>query len=148
VKGFRYSVAAITAVAFAAGLIGCVEKAPKRDQIPALKEALYRLQVAVKDKNRAAMDSLLSVRILSEKQSSDSLLRFVYNYNDRYFPFERFGNYSITYTQDRARIDCFVMDSSNGEERPIVLTFANEHHLWLLKRFEPGGKQSDSLQTP
>jgi hypothetical protein len=127
-------VAAVLAV-----VVGCTEKPPRRDQIPVLKEALFRLQVAVKDKNRAALDSLLSVSILSNKQDSDSLLRFVYNYNDGYFAFERFGNYSVTYTQDRARIDCFVMDSTNTEIRPVVFTFTYDHKLWLLKRFESGG---------
>ena len=56
---------------------GCGEKKINRDYIPMLKGNLYKLQMAVKDKNISQIDSLLSVKVLSKKQSSDSLLRFV-----------------------------------------------------------------------
>jgi hypothetical protein len=124
---------------------GCTEKAPKRDFIPVLKEQLFKLQQAVKNKDRVAIDSLLSVKILDNKQNSDSLLKLVYNYKGSYFPFERFGNYTIMYTNDRARIDCYVMDSTASDERPIVLTYVYEHDMWLLKRFEAVDKSADSL---
>jgi len=117
---------------------GCGKETPSRDHIPVLRHQLYKLQEAVKAKDRVLLDSLLSVKILSNKQNSDSLLSFVFNYNDSYFPFERFGDYVISYTEDKARIDCYVMDSTNTLERPIVLTLVYEHDLWLLKRFEPG----------
>ena len=115
---------------------GCGEKTPSRDHIPALRNVLYRLQVAVKDQNRAAIDSLLSVQTVSTGHSSDSLLKFVYFVDGRYFDFERFGNYDIAYTDKRARIDCYIMDSTNVADRPVTFTFALEHDLWLLKLFE------------
>ena len=49
---------------------GCdEEKLPSRDQIPILKQKLYALEQAVDTRNRAAIDSLLSVEILDEKRS-------------------------------------------------------------------------------
>ena len=126
---------------------GCSEETPSRDHIPVLRQQLYKLQEAVRTKDRVLLDSLLSVQILSNKQNSDSLLSFVFNYNDGYFPFERFGDYVISYTEDKARIDCYVMDSTNTLERPIVLTLVYEHDMWLLKRFERGqpDDMSDSI---
>jgi hypothetical protein len=124
--------------------IGCTEKTPSRDHIPVLKERIYLLQEAVKAKNRAAIDSLMTPEILSIGQSSDSLIRFVYGLNDR-FAFERFGNCEIVYTADKARIDCFIMDSTSQNNRPIVFTFVYKHDLWLLKRFEAGQINPDSL---
>jgi hypothetical protein len=125
-------------------LSGCTEKTPSRDHIPLLKERIYSLQEAVKDRNRPAMDSLLSPEILSIDQSSDSLLRFVYG-ADGQFPFERFGDCEIIYTNNIAHIDCFVMDSTNRTDRPIAFTFTYKHDLWLLKRFEAGRPDDDSL---
>ena len=116
---------------------GCSEETPSRDHIPLLKERVYLLQQAVKEKNHAAIDSLLSPKILSYQQDSDSLLNFVYGPDDS-FAFERFGNCEIVYTSNKARIDCFVMDSTGRTDRPIVFTFVHEHDLWLLKRFEAG----------
>ena len=122
---------------------GCNEETPSRDHIPVLRQQLYNLQEAIRTKDRVLLDSLLSVQILSNKQNSDSLLSFVFNYNDRYFPFERFGDYVISYTEDKARIDCYIMDSTSALERPIVLTLVYEHDMWLLKRFEPGRPVTD-----
>ena len=125
---------------------GCNEKTPSRDHIPVLKEKVYTLQEAVKAQNRAAIDSILSPEILSIGQSSDSLLRFVYSPDDQ-FAFERFGDCEIVYTSDKARIDCFMMDSTAQTNRPIVFTFVYKHDLWLLKRFEPGEVSSDTDST-
>ncbi len=115
----------------------CSEKTPSRDHIPILKQRLYLLQQAVKKKDRAAVDSLLSPKILSYQQNSDSLLRFVYG-PDGLFAFAQFSNCEIRYTGGKARVDCFVVDSTGRTDRPIVFTFVHEHNLWLLKRFEEG----------
>lgn len=116
-------------------LVGCGTETPSRDHMPALQKILFQLQEAVVGQNRAAIDSLLSIDILSAGESSDSLLSFVYGANGD-FSFERFGNYQIYYTDELARIDCFVMDSLGDTARPIILTLVNQHNLWLLKRFD------------
>ncbi|MDZ4723870.1 MAG: hypothetical protein SGI97_08220 [candidate division Zixibacteria bacterium] len=126
-------------------LIGCPvkEKIPSRDYIPVLKERLFALQVAVKGRNRAAVDSLLSVEILKENQSSDSLLNLVYGASGN-FGFVQFGGYEIAYDDNKARIDCYIMDSTSLTDRPLILTFINDGGQWLLKRFEI---ESDELKS-
>jgi len=111
--------------------------------MPILQNKLFHLQEAIRSRNRAALDSLLSLQMLAIGQNSDSLLSFVYGPNDG-FAFERLGDYEIFYTNDKARIDCFMMDISAVHDRPIILTFVFEHDMWLLKRFEPG---QDSTST-
>lgn len=138
---FHILTAAVALVLLAAS---CGEETPSRDHIPVLKKRVHLLQQAVKGKKRAAIDSLMAPEILSYKQDSDSLLRFVYGPNGQ-FAFERFGNYEIVYTSDKARIDCFVMDSTAQRDRPIILTFVYKHDVWLLKRFQAGHPAPDSL---
>ncbi|MFQ6008761.1 MAG: hypothetical protein ACE5K8_07410 [Candidatus Zixiibacteriota bacterium] len=124
--------------------IDCTEKTPSRDLIPVLKESIYLLQEALKARNQAAIDSLMTPEILTIGQNSDSLIRFVYGSEDQ-FTFERFGNCEIVYTADIARISCFIMDSTSRTDRPIVFTLVNRHDLWLLKRFEAGQRNPDTL---
>ncbi len=135
----------ILTLIFALGLMaGCGTKKINRDYIPVLKKNLYSLQLAVRDQNLAQIDSLLSLQVLEKKQSSDSLIRFVYGY-DSEFEFVQFGNAEIVYTNNNARIDCYVMDSSSNHDRPIVFFLEYEHDLWLFTSF--GEKsQVDSLR--
>jgi len=108
-------------LALGLGLTSCgAKKTPNRDHIPVLKSRIFELQEAVKDKNRARIDSLLSVKIVSNQQGSDSLLAFVYGPSGD-LGFERFG------------------------DRPIVFAWVYEHDLWLLKRFEAGEIPSDTI---
>lgn len=124
-------------------LVGCETEPPARNHIPILKKRLFSLQEAVKAQNRAAIDSLLSVQILAIDQNSDSLLRFTYG-EDGSFAFRQFATGGIIYTNETARIDCFIMDSTQTRDRPMILTFVFEHDQWLLKRFEPGEVGADS----
>ena len=125
-------------------LCGCKEEPPDRDHIPLLKQSLYALQEAVKSRNRAAVDSLLSVSILSHEQNSDSLLSYVYG-PDRDFAFVQLALGEIVYDRDKARIDCFMVDTTGRKDRPLELTLVYEHDMWLLKRFETGEMIVDSL---
>lgn len=112
------------------------QETPSRDHLPILKERVYALQEAVKARDRTAIDSLLSTKIQSNQQSSDSLLSLVYG-PDGAFPFERFGNCEIAYTNTKALAECYIMDSTPRQGRPIALLWVHEHDRWLLKRFEP-----------
>lgn len=127
-------------------LVGCDAEPPSRNHIPVLKKQLFRLQEAVMAQNRAAIDSLLSVQILSVDQNSDSLLRFTYG-DDGSFAFRQFATGGIVYTNETAQIDCFIMDSTQTRDRSMILTFVYEHDQWLLKRFEPGGTETPSDST-
>jgi len=114
--------------------LGCDNRPPSRNQIPILKQCLLELQVAVKDKNRAGIDSLLSVKILDYDENSDSLLSLVYG-PDRDFAFEQFALGEIKYGHDAAQIDCFVMDTTHRRDRPLRMTYRKDKDLWLLGRF-------------
>lgn len=131
----------ISLVLISACWYGCGERSPKRDHIPVIKKNLLKLQTAVKEYNRAAIDSLLSVSILDKNQNSDSLLSFVYG-PDRSFLFEQFGMAEFFYTNKQGRIDCFIMDSTRTKDRPFVLFIAYEHDKWLFTSFEEGDTTS------
>lgn len=141
----RYKII-ITLLVLAVILAACSEKAPKRDHIPIIKQRLVDLQTAVKDRNRAAIDSLLSTAIFDFHQSSDSLLNYVYGPNDD-FAFETFGQAGIIYTNDQAQISCYIMDSTQTTDRPFILNYRYEHDLWLVSSFEPGKPIVDSAVT-
>jgi len=134
---------------------GCgEEEPPPRDQIPVIKEAVYNLQQAVKDRNRYGLDSLLSARILENGQSGDSLLNFCFGPQSD-FAFNRFGDCEIVYTKTHAIARCYVMDSTNTHDRPIRLTFVHEEvgptkdrkSLWLLSTFDQKPLSSDTTDT-
>ena len=116
-------------------LVGCTEKTPDRKQIPVIKERLFALQEAVRGRNPAAVDSLLSVQILDIGQSSDSLLKVAWG-EDGTFPFRQFALDGVIYKDDKARVECHIVDTLGRKHAPVVFTFVHEHKLWLLKRFE------------
>jgi len=129
----------ITALLF----VGCDPKeAPSRDEIPVVKNLLARLQTGIAEKNRAVIDSMLSIEILDINQGSDSLLNLVYSSEDD-FRFERLGNYEILYSHDIALIDCFIQDSTYKKDKPIRLYFKKDDDIWLMTKFEM--KETDSL---
>jgi len=119
------------------------EKMPNRDYIPQLRSQLNNLQIAVQERDRARIDSMLSVQILDIKENSDSLLSFVYGPSGD-FAFTHFGDAEIFYTDDKARIDAYIMDSTDSRNRPVTFTLIREHGMWLLKRFEP---RTDSVKA-
>ena len=125
-------------------VIGCGTEKVSRNHFPIIKANLYKLQVAVQEKNLAQIDSLLSVKIFDKKQSSDSLIRFVYDNVDN-FQFTQFGNAEIVHSNEQARIDCYVMDSTGSVDRPMVFFLAVEHDLWLFTAFDEK-KEADSLR--
>jgi len=125
-------------------LISCSKKTPSRDHIPNIKERVYLLQEAIKERNRAAVDSLLSTDILDAGQSSDSLISFCFGEGGD-FGFERLGNCIIAYTENNAEARCFVMDSTGAEDRPIRLMWVHQHDLWLLSRFETGDSTTNGF---
>ncbi|MDD3731949.1 MAG: hypothetical protein PHU88_06205 [candidate division Zixibacteria bacterium] len=118
-------------------LTGCGEKNPSREHIPVIKDRFYDLQEAIKARNMSALDSLMSAKMLSDRMDVDSLLRFIYG-SEGENNFNHFGEYEIFYTQNKARVDCYLMDSSAARDRPAAFTFILDGDRWLLKRFEAG----------
>ncbi|MEW5795639.1 MAG: hypothetical protein AB1772_04690 [Candidatus Zixiibacteriota bacterium] len=126
-------------------LMGCgKDELPSREQIPILHERLFVLERGLRDHNRAAIDSLLSVDILDHKQDSDSLLRYVYR-PDHSFAFQKLGDYTIFFNRDLAVIDCFIMDSTSGHDRPLRLTYRLDDDRWLVTQFAEGHPDSTGL---
>ncbi len=120
-------------------LMGCAEQStPSRDHIPLIKEKLSFLQNGVLAKNPAAIDSVLSLKILDNGQSSDSLLKFIYG-PDNGFAFKFFGEPMIIYTDKVAMIECYAMDSTKTKNRPVTLLFSYDNEIWLLSKFEKRG---------
>ena len=127
-------------------MLGCGgDDLPSRDQIPVLRARLFALEQGIRDHSRAAIDSLLSVDILDVKQSSDSLLRFVYGPGDT-LPFVRLGDYTIFFSREMAVIDCFIMDSTEQPNRPLRLMYKLDDDLWLLREFREGHPDSTALR--
>ncbi len=116
---------------------GCGEKTPNRDYIPILKERVYLLLQAVKNRDAIALDSLLTDDLKDSPSGMDSLVKFVTEPNGT-FPFARFGECEIYYDDRKARADCYITDSLGKGERRITLTYENRKDRWLLKSFEPG----------
>lgn len=115
----------------------CDDEPPKRKHIDVLRNKLRRLEKAVVARDRAAIDSLLSVQILDEGQSSDSLLNFIYG-PERGFPLAGLSLIEMLYTGDKARIDVEIVDTTGRHRRPATFTLVYEHDQWLFKKFEPG----------
>ena len=140
---YLVNVAIVIVLAFP---LACKVHSPKRDQIPALKVQLVRLQTAILDHNRAAIDSLLSPKILEKGQNSDSLMTFVYGL-DSSFPFEQFGGANIIYTKDKARIECAIMDTTGTVREPVTFFLAYEHDMWLFTGYRPGPEPTEPDTT-
>ena len=130
---FRYASWILASLFILAGCGG--ETTPNRNQIPHLKSALFELQGAVQSKNTASIDSMLSGKL--EQSGADSLLSFVYG-SEAGFAFKQFGRNVIAYTDDNARIDCFIMDSTQNEDRPISFSLAFDGGRWVFTRIESG----------
>jgi hypothetical protein len=128
---------------------GCgEEKLPSRDEIPILRARVYALEQGILHQDRAAIDSLLSVEVLKSGHDSDSLLRFVYG-SDGAFPFYRLGDYNIIYGNDVAVVKCYIMDSTEGHDRPFKLQFRREAETpWLVRSFEADEPDPTSADQP
>lgn len=126
-------------------LSGCgSQELPSRDQIPILRQRVYALEEGIRTRSRAGIDSLLSTDILDVKESSDSLLKFVYGSDER-FPFKRLGDHTIFFSKDIGVVDCFIMDSTENHDRPLRLKYKLDGKLWLLTEFQPGHPDSTKL---
>lgn len=122
----------------------CNERYPKRDYMAAIKDEFNRLQIALKDGNRGALDSLASRDMIDDGMSIDSLVGFISGPSHER-AFDRFGKYEIIYNDKKARIDCSLVDSAGQNYLPVTLTFIREKDNWRLKRFEPGRPPLDTL---
>ena len=126
-------------------LAGCAaEELPSRDQIPIIRQRVYALEEGIRRHSRASIDSLMSVDILDLKEGSDSLLNFVYGADGR-FGFKGLGDYTIFFSKEIGVVDCFIMDSTAGHDRPLRLMYKLDDKVWLLTEFRAGHPDSSAL---
>ena len=108
---------------------------PTREHFPVIRQQLSSLQEAVRLRDKAAIDSILTPGLRDSDDGAEALLAFVYGEKGS-FEFDVFGDYEIVYTNKRARADCYIMDGSASHDRPVTFTFELKNDQWLLKRFE------------
>ncbi|MFZ1684504.1 MAG: hypothetical protein WAU88_10300 [Candidatus Zixiibacteriota bacterium] len=127
------SMTGIIGLALLAG--SCVEKTPNRDYYPAIKAQIVELQNAVKKRDRGPLEKLLTTDYAAQG-GADSVVQFSFG-TDPSFVFQAYSRAEIIYTNDRARVDCVVIDTAGQVLRPASLTFEHVNNAWLLKRIEP-----------
>jgi hypothetical protein len=117
------------------GLSCSREKNPPRDEIPLIKDTMGYFELAVKDKNVAAMDSLMSDDAAGLGYSAQKILSEIYP-DSAASTFYSFGKRSFAYTKDKAAVDCFIMADSTDVGRPVSITLVKSQNKWLIKRFD------------
>jgi hypothetical protein len=117
-------------------LIACVEKPPSRDEIPLIKSMIGRFQTAVKEKDIAAIDSLMISEALELGYNSGRVLRDVYG-DSLDGAFYGFGRKDITYVDKKGLIKCLIVtDSTANDGKPVEITIIKGPDRWLIKRFD------------
>lgn len=110
------------------------KKLPARAEIPLIKVAISRIEGAVRDRNQAALDSLMSIQMLERNLTSDSLISFVWGQ----IPIQRFARFSdcdIRFTNANAQCNCLITDDIGASNGGIQLQFSYEDKRWLLFQF-------------
>lgn len=125
-----------TAVCAAAMLTGCKEKTPNRDFFPVIKQRVFLLQEAIRNRTATGLDSLLAPDY-AERGGADSVVQFAYG-EDPKFQFARFGETEIFYTDERARVDGVIVGEDGQVLRDMILIYEHRGDRWLLKRIGPG----------
>lgn len=124
---------------------GCKEKTPNRDYIPVIKQRVYLLQQAIKERSKGALDSLLTDEYASIS-GADSVVQFS-NGEDPNFQFDRFGRTEIFYTDSRARVDGNIVGVDGRILKEMTLTYEHRGERWLLKKIGPMQASPDSVDT-
>jgi hypothetical protein len=115
--------------------MGCAEKEPSRDEIPAIKNVLARFENSIKEKNPAAIDSLIIADSDNEGYNSMKALTDVYS-DSLNGSFLTFGKREFFYTKDKAVVNCFILADSTDNGRPFEITLVKKSKQWYIKRFD------------
>jgi hypothetical protein len=116
-------------------VVSCSEENPPREEIPLVKDALARLELAVKSKNLAGIDSLLVPETRRLGYSAGQIAVDVY-LDTVDGSFYTFGKREFFYTKDKATVSCRVMADSGDTGRAAEITLVNKRDQWLVKRFD------------
>ena len=124
--------------------LSCADKTPDRNYIPIIKDRLYLVQEAFRSRNTAALDSLVADNLKDDTASFKNMVRLIYG-SDGSFTFQRFGDCEIAYVDNAARADCFSVDATGRQGRPLTVTFERNGKSWLLKRIQENKQDSASV---
>ncbi|HHI02495.1 MAG: hypothetical protein DRP51_03015 [Candidatus Zixiibacteriota bacterium] len=116
-------------------IISCAEKNPPRDEIPLIKNLLGRFEQAVRDKNRAGIDSLIVAEAYDLGYHSTKILSDIYRDLDT-GSFLKFGGREFSYTRDKGVVSCFIVSDTADTGCPVEITVVKKYDKWYLKRFD------------
>jgi len=117
-------------------LAGCQEETPSRDEIPHIKDLIGSFETALKDRNTAAIDSLLSAQILEENLNSSIIIEKIYERTEEDSLYS-LGSREFFYIKDRAVVNANVISSSTDSTGPPVeITLMKSGDQWLIKNIE------------
>jgi hypothetical protein len=114
--------------------IGCRAKNPSRDEIPVIKDLLAKLESNVRDRNVAAIDSLIVADAYPEGYTADKLLADVYP--PGIGSFLTFGNREFYYSRDNGVVNCRIKEDSADTGRVIEFDLVKRGGRWLVEKFE------------
>ncbi|SYZ72912.1 hypothetical protein TRIP_C21027 [Candidatus Zixiibacteriota bacterium] len=115
-------------------LIGCRAKNPSRDEIPVIKNLLAKLEAGVRDRNPAAIDSLIIADAYSKGYSSEKLLSDVYP--DGVGTFLTFAEREFYYSDNNGVVNCRIKADPADTGRAIEFDLVKTGGRWLIEKFE------------
>lgn len=116
-------------------IISCAEKNPPRDEIPLIKNLLGQFERAVKEKNRAGIDSLIIAEAYELGYHSTKILSDIYP-DIETGSFLKFGGREFFYTKDKGVVNCLIVSDTADTGRPVEITVVKKYDQWYLKRFD------------
>ncbi len=133
----RHFVSLILLFAFIGGLISsCKDPYPSVDERPKILTLIGKLQNAVKDKNAAAIDSLIIAESYQKGYSSASVLRDVYGDSET-AGFYAFGGKEFYYAADEGVVNFTIMaDSSDTVGRAAEVVVKKIKDDWYISKFD------------
>lgn len=115
--------------------VSCSQKNPPRDEIPRIKDILAKLEQATKEKNAAAIDSLIMADSYVKGYSSQTVLSKVYP-SPKDTGFYSFGKREFFYTENKAVVNCSILRNSADSGRPAEITLNKISDRWLIEKFD------------
>ncbi|MBN2226074.1 MAG: hypothetical protein JW763_01790 [candidate division Zixibacteria bacterium] len=115
-------------------VFGCAKKNPPRDEIPLIKGMLGDLQTAIAERDTVKIDSLLSPIGHDLGYSGASILAMAYPTDSA--AFHGLARKDFFYTEDRARVTCFIQADSADSGRAVEMTLEKRRDNWFIRRFD------------
>ena len=115
-------------------LTGCKAKNPSRDEIPAIKNLLAKLETGARDRNPAAIDSLIIADAYPKGYTSEKLLSDIYPAGVGNFL--TFGNREFYYSRENGVVNCRIKADSADTGRALEFDLIKTEGRWLVEKFE------------